>query len=134
MELDSVYSLFPKACGLSQAEYWSLLLVYEGVETQSEISDLLFLSRQTLNSAFKQLKKKGLVRLEPLRGKSARKAGFYDGTRKRVRLLLRRPDALCGRAGVEPDDGRGTETVDGFDKKVQSAASPGISDQNPDKC
>ena len=76
MELDSVYSLFPKACGLSQAEYWSLLLVYEGVETQSEICDLLFLSRQTLNSAFKQLKKKGLVRLEPYEENQRAKRAF----------------------------------------------------------
>ena len=38
MELDNVYSLFSKACGLSEAEYWSLLLIYEGVATQSQIS------------------------------------------------------------------------------------------------
>lgn len=65
MELDNVYSAFPKACGLSDAEYWSLLLIYDGVATQSQISGQLFLSRQTLNSAFKQLRKKGLIRLEP---------------------------------------------------------------------
>ena len=65
MELDNVYSLFAKACGLSDAEYWSLVLIYEGVETQSQISGQLYLSRQTLNSAFKQLVRKGLVRLEP---------------------------------------------------------------------
>lgn len=64
-ELDSIYSRFPKSCGLSEAEYWSLLLIYEGAATQSQISGQLFLSRQTLNSAFKQLRKKGLVRLEP---------------------------------------------------------------------
>lgn len=65
MELDNLYSRFPKSCGLSEAEYWSLLLIYEGIVTQSRISEQLFLSRQTLNSAFKQLQKKGLIRLEP---------------------------------------------------------------------
>ena len=65
MELDNIYSRFPKSCGLSEAEYWSLLLIYEGAATQSEISSQLFMSRQTLNSAFKLLRKKGLVRLEP---------------------------------------------------------------------
>ncbi len=65
MELDNTYTGFPKACGLSEAEYWSLLFIYEGAATQSQISDRLFLSRQTLNSAFKQLRKKGLIRLEP---------------------------------------------------------------------
>ena len=64
MELDNLYSRFPKSCGLSEAEYWSLLLIYEGIVTQSRISEQLFLSRQTLNSAFKQLQKKGLIRLE----------------------------------------------------------------------
>lgn len=65
MEMDNIYSMFPKSCGLSEAEYWSLLFIYEGTATQSQISERLFISRQTLNSAFKQLRKKGLVRLEP---------------------------------------------------------------------
>ncbi len=76
MELDNVYSLFSKACGLSEAEYWSLLLIYEGVATQSQISDQLFLSRQTLNSAFKQLRKKGLIRLEPYEENQRSKQAF----------------------------------------------------------
>ena len=40
-------------------------MIYEGVVTQSKISEQLFLSRQTLNSAFKQLVKKGLIVLKP---------------------------------------------------------------------
>lgn len=66
MEFDAAYARFAKACGLSETEYWSLLLISEGTITQSEISEKLSLSRQTLNSAFKQLIKKGLVRLETL--------------------------------------------------------------------
>ncbi len=80
MELDNVYSLFSKACGLSEAEYWSLLLIYEGAATQSQISDQLFLSRQTLNSAFKQLQKKGLVRLEPYEDNQRSKQAFLTDT------------------------------------------------------
>lgn len=64
MELDNLYYIFAKSCGLSESEYWSLLLIHEGVVTQSEISEQLFLSRQTLNSSFKQLVKKGLIVLE----------------------------------------------------------------------
>ena len=44
-ELEDAYSLFPKSCGLSQAEYWSLVLIYEGAATQSQISGQLYLSR-----------------------------------------------------------------------------------------
>ena len=76
MELDNIYSLFSKSCGLSDAEYWSLLLIYEVAATQSQISDQLFLSRQTLNSAFKQLRKKGLVRLEPYEENQRSKRAF----------------------------------------------------------
>lgn len=65
-EFDNVYSNFAKSCGLSDAEYWSLLMIRSGAVTQTEISDQLFLSRQTINSAFKQLVKKGFVRLEAL--------------------------------------------------------------------
>ncbi|HIZ80324.1 MAG TPA: MarR family transcriptional regulator [Candidatus Lachnoclostridium stercorigallinarum] len=76
MELDYVYSGFPKGCGLSEAEYWSLLFIYEGAATQSQISSQLFISRQTLNSAFKQLRKKGLVRLEAYEENQRSKQAF----------------------------------------------------------
>ena len=65
MEFDAVYGLLAKACGLSGTEYWALILIHEGVETQWEISEQLSLSRQTLNSAFKLLIKKGFIRLVP---------------------------------------------------------------------
>ena len=66
MACEAIYNALAKACGLSGPEYWSLVLIHEGVVTQGEISRQLCLSRQTLNSAFKLLIKKGLIRLEPL--------------------------------------------------------------------
>lgn len=66
MEFDAVYGMLAKSCGLSGTEYWALILLHEGVETQREISEQLSLSRQTLNSAFKQLIRKGLIQLSPL--------------------------------------------------------------------
>ena len=65
MEFDSVYGQLAKSCGLSGTEYWALSLIHQGGETQREISQQLSLSRQTLNSAFKLLIRKGLIRLEP---------------------------------------------------------------------
>ncbi len=65
MELDRVYALFSKKCGISEPEYWSLLLIRDGITTQSAISDYLSMSRQTLNSAFKQLQKKEMICLKP---------------------------------------------------------------------
>lgn len=66
VQLDALYSRFARLCGLSEAEYWALLMVSEGIMTQSEISTRLFMSKQTLNSAFKSLLHKELVRLEPM--------------------------------------------------------------------
>ena len=84
MELDNTYSLFPKSCGLSDAEYWSLLFIYEGVVTQSQISNQLSLSRQTLNSAFKQLRKKGLIRLEPYEKNQRSKQAFLTAAGRSI--------------------------------------------------
>jgi DNA-binding MarR family transcriptional regulator len=63
---ESIYAQCAKCCGLSEAEYWILLMLHEGVDTQSGISEQLFISKQTVNSACKQLIKKGLVHLETL--------------------------------------------------------------------
>ncbi len=65
-DLDSVYAVFPKICGLSGTEYWALVMIFEGVTTQRDICEQLSLSRQTVNSAFSQLTKKGLVCLKPV--------------------------------------------------------------------
>ena len=66
MELDRAYDQLAKSCGLSEPEYWSLVLIRHGAETQREISERLTISPQTINSAFKLLVRKGLVRLEVL--------------------------------------------------------------------
>jgi DNA-binding MarR family transcriptional regulator len=66
MDLEAVYAEFSKACGLSEPEYWSMVLIGEGCDTQRDISARISCSKQTLNSAFKLLVRKGLIRLIPL--------------------------------------------------------------------
>ena len=65
MEFDHVYDLLAKSSGLSYPEFWSLVLIHDGVLTQREISAQLSIGRQTRNSAFKLLVKKDFIRLEP---------------------------------------------------------------------
>lgn len=65
-DLEGVYDTFPKLCGLSGAEYWALSMIYEGITTQHAICGQLSLSRQTINSAFKQLKKRNFIYLEAM--------------------------------------------------------------------
>lgn len=71
--MDSIYNLFAKMSGLSDAEFWSMTMIREGFTAQTEISEQLYLSKQTVNSAFKNLVKKGFVRLETLENNQRRK-------------------------------------------------------------
>ena len=65
-DLESIYEMFPKLCGLSGTEYWALSMIHEGITTQHSICENLSISRQTVNSAFRQLKKRGLIYLETM--------------------------------------------------------------------
>lgn len=62
-ESDELYTLCAKFCGLSDMEYWVLLMIRDGADTQSTVSAWLRVSRQTVNSACKLLVKKGLIEL-----------------------------------------------------------------------
>ena len=124
MELDHTYARFPKACGLSEAEYWSLLFIYEGVATQSRISDQLFLSRQTLNSAFKLLRKKGLIRLEPYEENQRSKQAFLteDGkafVEKNV-LQMHRIEEKAWRQMSQQDQKALTDLTQKFNRLIQA--------------
>ncbi len=63
-DLDRIYSRFAKECGLSDGEYWALVMIREGCSTQAEIREEFSLNKQTIHSAIKQLVKKGFIRLE----------------------------------------------------------------------
>ena len=106
MELDNIYSMFPKACNLSEAEYWSLLFIYEGTETQSAIGSRLYLSRQTLNSAFKQLRAKGLVKLMPYEdNRRSKRAVLTDSGNEFVERYVLRMHRVEERAWQKLTDG-----------------------------
>ena len=80
MEFDAVYGLLAKSCGLSDPEYWSLVLIKEGIVTQKEIRDQLCLNRQTLNASFKLLIEKVLIRLEPFQDNQRSKRAILTET------------------------------------------------------
>ena len=79
MELDRAYVQLARACGLSEAEFWCLVAVRHGAETQREICEQLSLSPQTVNSAFKLLIRKGLIRLEPYAHNQRSKRAILTG-------------------------------------------------------
>ena len=107
MEFDAVYGMLAKSCGLSGTEYWALVMIREGVTTQREISEQLCLSRQTLNSAFKLLIRKGLVRLEPLeKDQRSKRATLTDAGTQFVEttiLRTRRLEEQAWKTLTEPE-------------------------------
>lgn len=61
---DDLYSAYQKRTGLSDAEFWCIFSVYNGeCEYQHEISRHMFMNKQTVNFALKQLEKKGLIQM-----------------------------------------------------------------------
>lgn len=78
-ELDELYQLYAKKSGLSEAAFWILYCVHERREpyTQKELCDIWSYSRQTINSALKNLEMQGIVYLKS-----------QPGNRKNKRILL----------------------------------------------
>lgn len=65
-ETDEIYHALAKHFGLSDCAFWILYFVRERGEayTQTELCDMLFLSKQTVNSALKSLERKGYLQQE----------------------------------------------------------------------
>ena len=69
-ETNQLYHRLARACGLSDCAFWLLytLREEEGPLTQTQLSEILCLPRQTVNSALKRLVKEGCLRLEAADG------------------------------------------------------------------
>lgn len=77
--LDRIYSEFARACGLSDCAYWMLVdtSAAGGSIAVSRLTSEWFYSKQTINSAIKTLRARGLATLE-----------FAEGSRKNKVLRL----------------------------------------------
>ncbi|CUO03396.1 MarR family winged helix-turn-helix transcriptional regulator [Collinsella aerofaciens] len=77
--LDHIYSEFSRACGLSDCAYWMLVdtSTAGGSIAVSRLTSKWFYSKQTINSANKTLKARGLATLE-----------FAEGSRKNKVVCL----------------------------------------------
>ncbi len=74
-ELNSLYHIAAIKSDISDGEIsiWSVLLESDGEYSQQDLSDLLFLPKQTVNSIISNLVKKGFVFLEHVSGTRNRK-------------------------------------------------------------
>lgn len=76
--MDDIYSIYQKQAGISDAEFWCMFSVYKGeCQYQHEICRHMFMNKQTVNSALKQLERKGLIEMViPKRNQRVRKIVF----------------------------------------------------------
>lgn len=74
-EMDIVYHNYAKNCGLSDMAYWILYSMAENDEyfTQRDFCNDWFFAPQTVNSALKDLEKKGIIYLEAVPGNKKNK-------------------------------------------------------------
>lgn len=74
-ELDSLYHIAAVKSGISDGEIsvWSMLLTTDKEYSQQDLCELLFLSKQTINSIISGLIKKGYIFLEHVSGTRNRK-------------------------------------------------------------
>ena len=131
MACEAIYNALAKACGLSGPEYWSLVLIHEGVVTQGEISRQLCLSRQTLNSAFKLLIKKGLIRLEPLpQDQRSKQAILTQRGQAFVREHIVRMEDLEARQALSPKE---QAELTRLTRRFNAAMTAALEGDQPDK-
>lgn len=76
-EYEDIFITLARSCGVSGAEYQTLLLVSEGIATQTQISERLMLSKQTINSACMKLIKRGYIRLATTENNLREKKIFF---------------------------------------------------------
>ncbi len=74
-ELDILYHNYAKSCGLSDMAYWILYSMLESDDlfTQRDFCKEWFSAPQTVNSALKDLEKKGIIFLESVPGNKKNK-------------------------------------------------------------
>ena len=107
-ELDDTYKLYSKKSGLSDTVFWILYFSYEQKETytQSEICDAWYYSRQTVNSALKNLEEKNLVKLIPSKT-----------NRKNKEIFLTEEGLLLARKVIVPLMEAETKALDALEEK-----------------
>lgn len=66
-KLEDFYNNFAKLCGLSDSVFWIIYTVLERQEpfTQTELCNMWCFSKQTINTALKNLVADGIIRFQP---------------------------------------------------------------------
>lgn len=83
-ELDQLYHIYAKNSGLSDTMFWIIYSIQECSEayTQKELCDIWFYSKQTVNSALKNLEEQKLIELLPSPDNRKNKLIFFTPSGK----------------------------------------------------
>lgn len=91
-EMDTIYHTYAKSIGLSDTVFWILYCISEQEEalTQRDLCKAWSFAPQTLNSALKEMEKRGLISLDPVLGNRKNKCLRLtaDGERLVVEAIL----------------------------------------------
>lgn len=92
-ELDQLYHNYAKSSGLSDTMFWIIYSIQERSEayTQKELCDIWFYSRQTVNSALKNLEEQKLIELIPSPDNRKNKQIFLTSSGKELAMNVIRP-------------------------------------------
>ncbi|MDE6550040.1 MAG: MarR family winged helix-turn-helix transcriptional regulator [Clostridia bacterium] len=63
-EQERIFAAHLQQCGLSDADYWIMYLINEGVDSQKDLCAKLMISKQTVNSACLRFAAKGLIEMK----------------------------------------------------------------------
>lgn len=82
-ETDEVYHLAAKSRGLSDGAFWLLYAVREadGLLTQRELGQRLYMPKQTVNSALKKLESEGVIELRAAADRRGKRVFFTEAGR-----------------------------------------------------
>lgn len=110
-ENDQLYHAAAKAFGLSDCAFWILYSLCESDKplTQSDICNLIYQPKQTVNSALKKLEKDGLIALEEMsdrRSKQLRltQKGAKTAAQTAEQVLAAERSAFLGLSMDEQDE------------------------------
>lgn len=118
-EADDVYHTLALKFGLSDSAMWILCTMREADRelTQAEIAEEMSMSRQTINSAIKNLEKQGYLYMAPAPGDRRNKTLSFTA-KGRLCEKDRRPDAGSGASGLCKAGSTGTGTDHGDSPEV----------------
>lgn len=83
-ENEEIYHKAAKSIGISNCAFWIFYMLREedGKITQSDICDVLYQPKQTVNSALKKLSSEGYIKLVTIAGSNSKQIHFTEKGRK----------------------------------------------------